>query len=154
MLIRARSRAVVSENILAGLRGAGLVSSNPQRVLDRLPKNPVVKRSNLRTPPDRPNLDFSLLKSSPPDGTELRESNVMLNSVLTEVPNVPTPARRYVDRVTRMAETQNAERRRMKGATELMGILQPQSCVWPPIPLVNPVRRRRHSISMKRSTFR
>ena len=47
--------------------------------------------------------------SSPPDGTELRESNVLLNSVLAQAPGLASPAKRYVDRVTRMAETQNTE---------------------------------------------
>jgi hypothetical protein len=65
--------------------------------------------SKPHTPSEQPGLDFSLLKSSPPDGTELRESNVLLNSVLSHVPELPSPAKRYVDRVTRMAETQNAE---------------------------------------------
>ncbi|KFY94645.1 hypothetical protein V500_03121, partial [Pseudogymnoascus sp. VKM F-4518 (FW-2643)] len=53
--------------------------------------------------------DFSLLDSSPPNGTELCESNVLLNSVLAQAQNLPLPAKRYVDRVTCIAETQNTE---------------------------------------------
>jgi len=109
LFTRAREKAVTFQNIRSGWRGAGLVPSDPQKILDRLPSQAMMRPSKPRTPPDHLNLDFSLLASSPPDGTELRKSNVLLNEVLADVPNVPTPVKRYVDRVTRMAETQNTE---------------------------------------------
>ena len=124
MFIRARQRAVVSDNILSGWRGAGLMPSDPSKVLDRLPSETTFPALKPRTPPDGTNLDFSLLLSSPPDGTELRQSNVRLNQVLAQVPEVPEEAKRYTDRVTRMAETQNAEitvlRQQVKLQNELL----------------------------------
>ncbi|KFZ24937.1 hypothetical protein V502_00572 [Pseudogymnoascus sp. VKM F-4520 (FW-2644)] len=92
MFIQARKKAVTLDNILSGWR------AQPPSALQKP-----------HTPPTQDNLDLSLLKSSPPDGTELRESNVLLNSVLIQVPGLASPAKRYVDRVTRMAETQNTE---------------------------------------------
>ena len=83
MFIRARVKAVKLDNILSGWRGAGLVPNNPQKVLDRLPQNSTRAAFPPITPPEGPNLNFSLLKSSPSDGTELRESNLLLDSVLT-----------------------------------------------------------------------
>lgn len=109
MFIRARRKAITSANVLSGWRGAGLVPSDPKKVLDRLPAQLTTAGSKPRTPPGRIGLDFSLLKSSPPDGTELRDSNVLLNSVLTKTPGLASPARRYVDRVTRMTETLSTE---------------------------------------------
>ena len=82
MFIRARKKAVTLDNILSGWRGSGLIPSNPQKILDRLPIQPASALQKPYTPPARDNLDFLLLKSSPLDGTELRESNVLLNSVL------------------------------------------------------------------------
>ena len=109
MFEKARKKAVTLDNILSGWRGAGLVPSDPGKVLKQLPLSAPQQASKPRTPTGQGSLDFSLLKSSPPDSTELRESNVQLNAVLAEVPGLPTEAKRYVDRVTRMAETQNAE---------------------------------------------
>ena len=109
LFIRARQKALTVDHILAGWRGAGLVPSDPQKVFNRLSTQAHFATSKLSTPPDRIDLNFSLLKSSPPDGTELRESNILLNSVLASTEGLASPARRYVDRVTRMAETQNTE---------------------------------------------
>jgi hypothetical protein len=76
------------------------------------------------TPPEGRNLNFSLLYSSPLDGTELRESNVLLNTVLARTPRLTSPAKRYVARVTRMTETLAAEnillRRQNQEQTKLL----------------------------------
>ena len=109
LFIKARQKAMTPGNILSGWRGAGLIPSNPQKVLGQLPAQTTTIVTKPCTPSDQAGLDFSLLKSSPPDGTELRESNVLLNSVLAQAPGLASPAKRYVDRVTRMAETQNTE---------------------------------------------
>jgi hypothetical protein len=126
MFIPARAKAVNLDNILSGWRGAGLVPSDPQKILDRLPQISTNTTLPPVTPPDEPDLDFSLLKSSPPDGTELRESNILLNSVLAQTPGLISPAKRYVDRVTRMAETQNAElilmRKQLQDQQELLQV--------------------------------
>ena len=109
IFMRARVKAVKIDNILSRWRGAGLVPNNPQKVLDRLLRNTATAALPPYTPPEGPNLDFSLLKSSPPDGTELRESNVLFNTVLTQTLELPSPAKRYGARVTRMAETLTVE---------------------------------------------
>ena len=109
MFTRARVKAVKIDNILSGWRGAGLVPNNPQKVLNRLPRNTATAALPPYTPPEGPNLDFSLLKSSPPDGTELRESNVLFDTVLAQTSGLPSPVKRYGARVTRIAETLTAE---------------------------------------------
>ena len=109
MFIRARVKAMKIDNILSGWRGAGLIPNNPQKVLARLSQAATTSALPPYTPPEGPNLDFSLLKSSPPDGTELRNSNVLLDSVLAQTPGLPSPAKRYVARVTRMTETLTTE---------------------------------------------
>ena len=72
MFIRARAKAVKRDNILSRWRGAGLVLNNPQKVLHHLPRNLTQVISQPITPPEGRTLNFSLLKSSPLDGTKLR----------------------------------------------------------------------------------
>lgn len=55
------------------------------------------------------NLDLSVLKSSPPEGTELRAANAVFNSALASREPPTTPTRRYATRVTQLLERQNAE---------------------------------------------
>ncbi|KYG40055.1 hypothetical protein M433DRAFT_160968, partial [Acidomyces richmondensis BFW] len=57
------------------------------------------------TPGQSSSLDLSLLYSSPPEGTELREANIVLNSQIREAYNVLSPAKRYVERITRALKT-------------------------------------------------
>lgn len=108
-LMRARSRALVSSNILAGWRGAGLEPFKPQRVLRELPS----RRTSAASPPSTPQgssaLDLSLLDSSPPDGTEMRSANQIFKSALQEIPEVPSPVRRYGERLTRAYETTHSD---------------------------------------------
>jgi hypothetical protein len=53
-------------------------------------------------------LDLTLLDSSPPDGTELREANEVINSVVRES-NLRTPARRYIKRAVHALEKTQSE---------------------------------------------
>ena len=98
--------------------------NDPEKVLKHLPQNSTQRALVLITPPEGRNLNFSLLHSSPPDGTELRESNVLLDSVLAQTPGLPSPVKRYVARVTRMTETLAAEntllRRQNQGQEDLL----------------------------------
>ena len=123
MFIRARAKAVKLDNILGGWRGAGLVPNNPQKVLDQLPRNSTGPAPLPITPPEGRNLNFSLLHSSPPDGTELRESNVLLDTVLAQTPGLASPAKRYVARVTRMTETLAAENTLLRRQNQEQGEL-------------------------------
>ena len=123
MFIRARTKAIKPDNILAGWRGAGLVPNDPQKVLNHLSRNTTISVPHPITPPEGRNLNFSLLHSSPPDGTELRESNVLLDTVLAETPGLPSPAKRYVARVTRMTETLAAENTLLRRQNQEQGEL-------------------------------
>jgi hypothetical protein len=108
MFSRARAKAVIPENIKAGWRGAGLVPSNPIKILERLPREAPPSERPIFTPPDQIVLDTALLKSSPPEGTELRQSNVVFTQALHGSSGIATPVHRYAERMTRLIETQNA----------------------------------------------
>lgn len=86
MYIRAREKALVSRNIVSGWKALGL-----------------------ETPGQSPGLELSLLHSSPPDGTELREANAPFNSQKCGVNGVPSLAKRYAERMTRALETTQSE---------------------------------------------
>ena len=124
MFIRARAKAMKLSNILGGWRGAGLRPNDPSRVLNGLPRNSTQRASLPITPLEGRNLNFSLLQSSPPDGTELRESNILLDTALAQTPGVPSPVRRYAARVTRITERLTTKvtllRRQYQGQEELL----------------------------------
>lgn len=82
MYIRARQKALTSNNIRSGWRGAGLAPLSPIVVLEKLLVNPASAASPPHTPLRQTDLDLSLLESSPPDGTELRQANALLNSTI------------------------------------------------------------------------
>ncbi|KAK0301623.1 hypothetical protein LTR82_018206 [Friedmanniomyces endolithicus] len=46
------------------------------------------------------NLDLTLLHSSPPDGTELREASTVLNRAVGGYATIETPVKRYISRPT------------------------------------------------------
>ena len=52
-------------------------------------------------------IDDSLLRSSLPEGTELRQANNQLKLALRNILEIFNPIRRYTDRLIRIAETQN-----------------------------------------------
>ena len=109
MYIRAREKAPSSTNITSGWRATGLEPLSSIHVLEklkpRLPSQPL--------PPDTPgqssSLDLSLLHSSPPEGTELRDANAVFNLQIRDVAGVPWPAKRYAERMTRALETTQSE---------------------------------------------
>jgi hypothetical protein len=109
MYIRARTKAFSSNNILAGWKGAGLVPLEPMRVLEKLSTRIYTTPLSPRTPPQQDQFDLSLLESSPPDGTELRQANNLLNSTLRTAENLPEKARRYAERMTKAYETTHSE---------------------------------------------
>ncbi|TKA64438.1 hypothetical protein B0A49_10136 [Cryomyces minteri] len=109
MYIRARAKAITANSILGGWRGAGLVPLSPMTVLDKLPSRSATTDSPPHTPLEQPDLDLSLLHSSPPDGTELREANALLNSTLESTKEVPSSVQRYTERMTRFAESKHSE---------------------------------------------
>ena len=95
MYIRARAKALSSNNILSGWRSAGLVPLAPMKVLETLPSRPSSNDVLPHTPPD-----LSPLESSPLDGTELHEANALPNLTLRNMENLPKHAQRYTERMT------------------------------------------------------
>ncbi|KFY29173.1 hypothetical protein V491_00149, partial [Pseudogymnoascus sp. VKM F-3775] len=104
-----RTKALSAENIRSGWRGAGLVPFSERRVLGQLPVPLQLQPITPQQLTPNLDLDLSVLKSSPPDGTELRAANSVFNSALASCEPPATPTRRYATRVTRLLERQNAE---------------------------------------------
>ena len=121
--IRAREKAIIKANIQSGWKATGLWPLSPIQVLDKLPQTP-------QAPPPQPQeqalhpLDLSLLQSSPPDGTELREANALLHSELDKEQPLLSPAKRYTKRMTHALETAQSEnvllRKRLADAESLL----------------------------------
>ena len=124
MYIRARTKALTASNILAGWRGAGLEPLSPLSVLAKLPTRTTQAAQIPHTPPQQLDLDLSLLDSSPPDGTELREANALLNLTIKAVEGLPSPVKRYTERMTCAFETTHSEnvtlRKQVKEQEELL----------------------------------
>ena len=55
---------------------------NPMTVLEKLLTRFATTAALPHTPPQRTNIDLSLLDSSPPDGIELREANALLEDAV------------------------------------------------------------------------
>jgi hypothetical protein len=125
MYIRARRKALASHIILSGWRGAGLVPLSPISVLDRLPILSGTAASPPHTPPQQIDLDLSLLQSSPPDGTELQQANTLLNATIKASHDIPSPAKRYIARMSRAFELTHSDnitlRKQLKEAEGLLG---------------------------------
>lgn len=62
-----------------------------------------------QTPGNTNPLDLSILDSSPPDGTELRRANAVLNSELERCSTLTSPVKRYTARITQALEMRNSE---------------------------------------------
>jgi len=91
----ARAKAITTGNILAGWRGAGLLPLSPISVLERLRAKTTPVALLPHTLPQQHDLDFLLLDSSLPDGTQLREARALLNSAIKAVEGPPLQVRIY-----------------------------------------------------------
>jgi hypothetical protein len=124
MYIRAREKALISANILSGWKATGLEPLSPILVLEKLPKARTPLPLPQQTPGQSSSLDLSLLHSSPPEGTELRQANALFNAQIRDVDGVPSPAKRYAERMTRALETTQSElttiRKELAEQTELL----------------------------------
>ena len=105
---RARE-GLTSSNIISGWRAAGLKPLSPITVLEKLVTTPALRPLPFCTPGEKPGLDISLLRSSPPEGTELRQANALFKSQISRSRDVPFPAKRYAERMTRALETIQSE---------------------------------------------
>lgn len=94
-------------------------------MLDKLPTVSGAASSAKYKPSHLIDLDFSLLKSSPPDGIKLRQANPQLNSAIRASCDLPSPAKRYTERMSRAFESNHSEnvtlRKQLKEAEELLG---------------------------------
>jgi hypothetical protein len=93
-------------------------------MLEKLATSSTTEPKALRTPGQPMSLDTSLLDSSPPTGTELREANAVLHSELRKGGTIASPTRRYIERTTRALEAAQSElailRKRLLDQQELL----------------------------------
>ncbi|KYG40271.1 hypothetical protein M433DRAFT_160676, partial [Acidomyces richmondensis BFW] len=104
MYIRARKTALRPSNILSGFKATGLWPLSPIAVLEKLPALQASQASEPHITTPLRGLDLSLLQSDPPDGTELREANALCLTAVESATNLPTPAKRYISRLTQAFE--------------------------------------------------
>jgi len=125
MYIRAREKAITTANIKSGWKATGLQPLSAITVPDKLKQPTTSRHSEPRTPGQTSTLDLSLLTSSPPDGTELRRANQVFNTQICSVDNVPSPAKRYSQRMTQAVESLQSKvvtlEKRLAEQEELLG---------------------------------
>ena len=102
---RARIQAIIAFNIQTGWKEAGLISSNPTKMLNRLPIKPSLTKRFRHTSSDQISLHDTLLKSSSPENTELHQFNVKFTSALCYINDMPLSVKRYAKRITAIYET-------------------------------------------------
>ena len=109
MYIRAREKAFTLRNIQKAWQATGLNPLSPLEVLDKLPQPTQRPRSTEPTRLEQQqSLDTSLLCSSPPEGTELRQANAQLHQALREE-KLASPAKRYIHRMTHAFEATQSQ---------------------------------------------
>lgn len=95
-------------------------------MLDKLPSRSSTTDSPPHTPPEQADLDLSLLGSSLPDGTELRKADTMLDSTLGSMKEVSSSVQRYIERMTRCAESKHGDnvtfRKQVEEQEKLLGM--------------------------------
>ena len=79
MYIRARAEAFTSTNIQSGWKATGLMPLSPITVLLKVQAAPTPEALPPSTPRQTKCLDLTLLHTSPPDGSELRQANAVFN---------------------------------------------------------------------------
>ena len=82
---------------------------SPIVVLDKHHPIPAPAPSPPHTPRDPASLDLTLLDSSPPDGTELRQATALFNSELKKTGPLISPAKRFGERMTRVLQATQSE---------------------------------------------
>lgn len=90
-------------NIKSGWRATGLGPLSPIEVLSKIQQLRYGSPTP-RTPGCSDDFDISLLRSSPPDSTELRQANDLLRSELRKKTALLSPARRYNERALTLGE--------------------------------------------------
>ena len=100
MFIRAKSKALISKDILVGWKNAGLKLLQPQKMLQELFSRQISIILLPFTPQNSSTLNLSLLDNSPPDSTELRNVNQTFNSVLQKSTDLFTLIKCYDEQIT------------------------------------------------------
>jgi hypothetical protein len=123
--IIARAKTFTSRNIESSFRASGIYPLSPITILSTL-------RMPTSTPPTTPppittpnDLDRSLLDSSPPEGTELRQATSLVNTIVRSS-TLETPVKRYIERSGAALERTSAEiallRKEVNEARELLRV--------------------------------
>ena len=111
MYIRAHKTAFFMSNIWSGWRATGLYPLYPDVVLDKVggvrQSTSEGERDNSRS--GEVDLDTSLLDSSPPDGTELRQANAVLMYNINGASDLTPRTKRYTGRMARGFERLHTE---------------------------------------------
>ena len=107
--IKARAIAFSSRNILSSWKGAGLVPFSPSHILRRISSG----RNTTSTPPTSPHTEpkgpFDDLPSSP-ESMIVRSANIEVRRLVAQRGVIlPTPARKYIHKLTTEAEKHEAE---------------------------------------------
>jgi hypothetical protein len=95
--VTARAKAFTSRSIESSFRASGIYPLSPITILStlRMPTStPPTTPPTITTPND---LDRTLLDSSPPEGTELREATSLVNTIVRSS-TLETPVKRYIER--------------------------------------------------------
>jgi hypothetical protein len=107
--IRAREKAFPAANIKSGWQNTELEPSSPTIVLDKHKPATASTLSPRHIPAESVSLDITLLDSSPPDGTKVREATALLNSELKKLNPLTSPAKQFGERVIRVLEMTQSE---------------------------------------------
>jgi hypothetical protein len=98
--IQARLDVCNHQNIESAWRGAGLVPFNPQRALRTLAREDTPEPVRPTTPTQFDIFNQVFVNSSPPDETNLRTANQLLNATMECCTMPSTPVRQYVQKLT------------------------------------------------------
>jgi hypothetical protein len=123
--ITARNRALIPRSIESSFRASGIYPLSPITILSTL-RMPTPTSRVTPSPITIPNdLDRSLLDSSPPEGTELREATSLVNSIVRSS-TLETPVKRYIERSGLALERTTSEntllRKELTEARELLRV--------------------------------
>ena len=95
MFICVRFKTLISSNIFAGWKGAGLELFQPQKVFRELLSRQISIISPSFTPQDSSTLNFLLLDNFFPDSTQLRNINQIFKFALQKLTNLFSPVKHY-----------------------------------------------------------
>ena len=78
-------------------------------MLDQLAPGPTPNTSTLQTPDQTSKLELALLHSSPPEGTELQQSNRVFHCQICIAEGRASPAKRFAKRTNQALESTQSE---------------------------------------------